>query len=92
MASPYQPVIELRHPDWEIDGYPLAVWMDWHEIGGEPEPRYQVRLLDCPEPDEELSQKLAELNTKVAQSLPEMEREVREAPLGRLSDYIEELI
>ena len=87
-ASPYQPVIELRHPDWEIDGYPLAVWMDWHEVEGEPEPRYEVRLLDRPEPDEELSQKLDELNTEVAQSLPEMDGEAREEPFGRLCDYI----
>jgi ubiquinone/menaquinone biosynthesis C-methylase UbiE len=84
-----RPVLELHHPDWEIDSNPLSLWLDWHEVEGEPEPRYEVRLLDCPDPDEELSQKLAELNTKVAQSLPEMEEEVREAPIGRLCDYIE---
>ena len=65
-----RPVMEIRHPDWEIDSNPLSLWLDWHEVEGEPEPRYEVRLLDCPEPDEELSQKLTELNTKVAQSLP----------------------
>ena len=85
----YRPVFELRHPDWGIDGNPLSLWLDWHEVEGEPEPRYEVRLLDCPEPDKELNQKLAELNIEVAQSLPEMKGEAREEPFGRLIDYIE---
>ena len=91
-ASWDQPVMELRHPDWEIDGNPFSLWMDWHEVEGEPEPRYEVRLLDRPEPDEELSQKLDELNTEVAQSLPEMDGEAREEPFGRLCDHIETIL
>ena len=84
-----RPVMQLTHRDWYIDGNLLSLWLDWHEVEGEPEPRYEVRLLDCPEPEEEISQKLVELNAEVAQSLPEMEEELREAPLGRLCDCIE---
>ena len=89
-ASPYQPVIELRHPDWEMDGYPLAVWMDWHEVEGEPEPRYQIRLYDCPEPSEKLNQKLAELNYRVSSPRPEMESE-GDGPFAQLCEKIEDL-
>ena len=91
-ASWDQPVMELRHPDWEIDGNPLSLWLDWHEVEGEPEPRYEVKLLDCPEPEEGLSQELAELNAKIAQSLPEVEEEARADPFERLCDYIEAIL
>ena len=84
-----RPVMQLTHRDWYIDGNLLSLWLDWHEVEGEPEPRYEVRLLDCPEPEEEISQKLVELNAEVAQSLPEMKDEARDAPFGRLCDHIE---
>ncbi|MDP6148277.1 MAG: class I SAM-dependent methyltransferase [Candidatus Thalassarchaeaceae archaeon] len=89
-ANPYQPVIQLRHPDWHIDATPLALWMDWHEVEGEPEPRYQIRLYDCPEPSENLNQKLAELNYRVSSPRPEMESE-GDGPFAQLCEKIEDL-
>ena len=89
-ANPYQPVIQLRHPDWHIDATPLALWMDWHEVEGEPEPRYQIRLYDCPEPSEKLNQKLAELNYRVSSPRPEMESE-GDGPFAQLCEKIEDL-
>ncbi len=89
-ANPYQPVIQLRHPDWHIDATPLALWMDWHEVEGEPEPRYQIRLYDCPEPSENLNQKLAELNFRVSSPRPEMESE-GDGPFAQLCEKIEDL-
>jgi len=89
-ANPYQPVIQLRHPDWHIDTTPLALWMDWHEVEGEPEPRYQIRLYDCPEPSENLNQKLAELNYRVSSPRPEMESE-GDGPFAQLCENIEDL-
>ena len=89
-ANPYQPVIQLRHPDWYIDATPLALWMDWHEVEGEPEPRYQIRLYDCPEPSENLNQKLAELNYRVSSPRPEMESE-GDGPFAQLCEKIEDL-
>ncbi|MDC0183756.1 class I SAM-dependent methyltransferase [Candidatus Poseidoniales archaeon] len=89
-ANPYQPVIQLRHPDWHIDATPLALWMDWHEVEGEPEPRYQIRLYDCPEPSENLNQKLAELNYRVSSPRPEMDSE-GDGPFAQLCEKIEDL-
>jgi len=90
-ASPYQPVIELRHPDWEIDEYTLAVWMDWYEVEGEPKPRYQIRLHDCPEPSENLNLKMVELNSRVCSPRPKMEKEREDGPFSQLCEKIEDL-
>jgi hypothetical protein len=64
--------------------------MDWHEVEGEPEPRYQIRLYDCPEPSENLNQKLAELNYRVSSPRPEMESE-GDGPFAQLCEKIEDL-
>ena len=62
-ASPYQPVIELRHPDWEMDGYPLAVWMDWYELNGQLKPRFQILLVGNQDIDGRIHQKIKALGS-----------------------------
>ena len=90
-ASPYQPVIGLRHPDWEMDGYPLAVWMDWYAGDGEPKSRYRIVFHENPEITKELQKKLEALNLKVDGALiKEQEEKMDEAFFG-LANYISQV-
>ena len=90
-ASPYQPVIGLRHPDWEMDGYPLAVWMDWYAGDGEPKSRYRIVFHENQEITKELQKKLEALNLKVDGALiKEQEEKMDEAFFG-LANYISQV-
>ena len=89
-ASPYQPVIELRHPDWEMDGYPLAVWMDWYERDGEPQSRYRIVFHEYPEITKELRKKLEYLNAKKSDLL-DADLSEDEEPYAKLASFIEQI-
>ena len=90
-ASPYQPVIELRHPDWEMDGYPLAVWMDWYERDGEPQSRYRIVFHENPEISEELRMKLEVLNRENNRALKSKILERNQGAYERLATFVEEI-
>jgi len=89
-ASPYQPVIELRHPDWEMDGYPLAVWMDWYERDGEPQSRYRIVFHEYSEITKELRKKLEDLNAKKSDLLDANLSEDEET-YTKLASFIEQM-
>ena len=89
-ASPYQPVIELRHPDWEMDGFPLAVWMDWYERDGEPQSRYRIVFHEYPEITKELRKKLEDLNKEKGDSLDTNLSEDEET-YTKLASFIEQM-
>jgi len=89
-ASPYQPVIGLRHPDWEMDGYPLAVWMDWYERDGEPQSRYRIVFHEYPEITKELRKKLEYLNAKKSDLL-DADLSEDEEPYAKLASFIEQI-
>ena len=91
-ASPYQPVIELRHPDWEMDGYPLAVWMDWYERDGEPQSRYRIVFHENPEISEELRMKLEVLNRENNQTLKSKILKRNQGAYERLATFVQELL
>ncbi len=90
-ASPYQPVIELRHPDWEMDGYPLAVWMDWYARDGEQQSRYRIVFHEYPEITNELRKKLEVLNRENNQILKSKILEQNQGPFERLATFVEQI-
>ena len=90
-ASPYQPVIELRHPDWEMDGYPLAVWMDWYAVDGEPQSRYRIVFHENPEMSKELRNKLEALNRENNQTLKSKILEQNQEAYERLATFVEQI-
>ena len=84
-------MIELRHPDWEMDGCPLAVWMDWYERDGEPQSRYRIVFHENPEISEELRKKLEALSLKVDEALPKKQKEKRDEVFVGLANYISQV-
>ena len=90
-ASPYQPVIELRHPDWEMDGYPLAVWMDWYAVDGEPQSRYRIVFHENPEISKELQKKLEVFNRENNQTLKSKILEQNQGAYERLATFVEQV-
>ena len=90
-ASPYQPVIELRHPDWEMDGFPLAVWMDWYALDGEPQSRYRIVFHEYPEISKELRKKLEVLNHENIQTLKSKILEQNQEAYERLTTFVEQV-
>ena len=90
-ASPYQPVIGLRHPDWEMDGYPLAVWMDWYAGDGEPQSRYRIVFHENPEITKELQKKLEVLNRENNQILKSKILEQNQEAYERLATFVEQV-